>query len=767
MQHAPTAALGAAPSDVDGVEIRSEHPFEFRVELGEGFGEIGLDAAKDVADGLVETPFDQTHGAPANKLQLLSATFQFVAQAAQLVLDLANRPRSVPDASHFGFEVRAERRGEILRRFRPRRLQHHVGRVEHPAEQVELGAEYLQSQPLCLVVLGEEVDDRDVALLPIAVAATNALLDALRIPGQIVVHDGVAELHVKALRAGLGGDQHYRAGLEFVDQGAAHRHTRARPLMRRHAALLLFPPDPHGFAGTRRIVDAAEQGDVRLVEFGLSEEQIAQVVLGSERLGEDHHFTPILGTGHDHPHSGDQALRLAVARQRVGAAHEVLHQRQLVAHRRRFRRGGPATSTNRCVGIRVVGGSADVRRIVFEIVRERRNRIGVLLAAKHRPQPVGDPVKAGGERRRRRRHAAVEAEQQQLARASLERAQPGPQQILGDVVVEGALGRTHAVLEQPGAATDERLVEKVLRLAPQRALHHSAKPAFEFLGLLGRDPASVAAGAEDLLEHRLRTEQRAAAVDVLDQRPQFGQRVLNRRRRQQQHRRGADDLAHPMRRQRVPAVVAVAAVAVEPPMDAGEHLVGFVDQAEIEGRPRRQAFEPAAAACVLATDQENARTGDVDLLVRRLRRSNAEQVVEFVLPLPQQRTRHHHENPARSLRKQLRDHEAGFNGLAEAHFVGEDAAAFRDSAQREHHRVDLVRVGIDPASALRRHLPKAFAGAPQPHEFLRVVAAMNRVRDHAGKRYVGGHEHSTVRPTVRASSPLHRPAPPPASHAIR
>ncbi len=65
-----------------------------------------------------------------------------------------------------------------------------------------------------------------VVLLAVAMAAPDALLDALRIPGQVVVHDRVAELQVEALRAGLGGDEHLRARLELVNQREADRDVR-------------------------------------------------------------------------------------------------------------------------------------------------------------------------------------------------------------------------------------------------------------------------------------------------------------------------------------------------------------------------------------------------------------------------------------------------------------------------------------------------------------------------------------------------------------
>ena len=120
-------------------------------------------------------------------------------------------------------------------------MQDLVGGVEHGAEQLELLAQDLERQRLRHVVLGEEVDDGHVALLAVAVAAADALLDALRVPGQVVVHDGVAELEVQALGAGLGGDEHARAGAELVDQRQPHRDVAVAASARRRCGTLLDP----------------------------------------------------------------------------------------------------------------------------------------------------------------------------------------------------------------------------------------------------------------------------------------------------------------------------------------------------------------------------------------------------------------------------------------------------------------------------------------------------------------------------------------------
>lgn len=60
-------------------------------------------------------------------------------------------------------------------------MQDHVGHVEHFAEEVELAAQDLEREPLRFVVLRQEVDDRDVWLLPLAETAPDSLLDPLRI----------------------------------------------------------------------------------------------------------------------------------------------------------------------------------------------------------------------------------------------------------------------------------------------------------------------------------------------------------------------------------------------------------------------------------------------------------------------------------------------------------------------------------------------------------------------------------------------------------
>ena len=46
----------------------------------------------------------------------------------------------------------------------------------------------LVNTPVGFVSFVQEVDDHDIVLLAVAMATPDALLDALRIPGEIVVH---------------------------------------------------------------------------------------------------------------------------------------------------------------------------------------------------------------------------------------------------------------------------------------------------------------------------------------------------------------------------------------------------------------------------------------------------------------------------------------------------------------------------------------------------------------------------------------------------
>ena len=163
-------------------------------------------------------------------------------------------------------------------------------------------------------------------------------------------------------------------------------------------------------------------------------------------------------------------------------------------------------------------------------------------------------------------------------------------------------------------------------------------------------------------------------------------------------------------------------------MNAGEHFVGFVDEEQLEGRRLLQALEAAFAAGELAPGDEHAGCRDVHVVVARVPRVDAEEIAQFGLPLAKQRSRHDDEHPARAFGQQLRDDQAGFDGLAQPHFVGKDAAALGNALQREHHRFDLVRIRVHPTPPLGGDVAALFAGPAQADQLFGVVAAVDRVQ---------------------------------------
>ena len=198
----------------------------------------------------------------------------------------------------------------------------------------------------------------------------------------------------------------------------------------------------------------------------------------------------------------------------------------------------------------------------------------------------------------------MKAEQEQLAGVAPEGMQGRRQEVVRDVVVEGALGRAHAVLEELRPSPDEGTVQKLPCLPAERALNHVGEPPPQFLRLVSGDATAIV-GAEDVLEHGLVPEQRAARVDVLDEPPQFAQGVLDRRRRQEQDGRYIDHPADPVRHQRLRAFLVIDAGPVVTAVNPGEDFVRLINQAEVPGRGR-EARRSCLATSVLAPREKHA-----------------------------------------------------------------------------------------------------------------------------------------------------------------
>ena len=131
------------------------------------------------------------------ELELLEAGLDFLGLSAVLV-DLGDTPLEI-DTGADG-------------------TQHFVASPKHALEELELLRQQLVHPCIGLIAAVDEVDHHHVVLLTVAVAAPDALLDALRVPRQVVVDDERAELEVDAFGSGLGGNHDLATLLEVLDQ---------------------------------------------------------------------------------------------------------------------------------------------------------------------------------------------------------------------------------------------------------------------------------------------------------------------------------------------------------------------------------------------------------------------------------------------------------------------------------------------------------------------------------------------------------------------
>ena len=156
-------------------------------------------------------------------------------------------------------------------------------------------------------------------------AAANALLDALRVPRQVIVDDEGAELQVDAFGSRLGRDHDVGAGAvilaEVVDErGAAVHLRRAGDAV---GAFMLFQPAPVDGGGVFVAVGAAEQH--QLAGIAIGGQEAIQIFLRALGLREDDGFARRAKLGHLAKAQGQrfqQGLRLGVRLQGAGSVDE-------------------------------------------------------------------------------------------------------------------------------------------------------------------------------------------------------------------------------------------------------------------------------------------------------------------------------------------------------------------------------------------------------------------------------------------------------------
>ena len=89
-----------------------------------------------------------------------------------------------------------------------------------------------------------------------------------------------------------------------------------------------------------------------------------------------------------------------------------------------------------------------------------------------------------------------------------------------DIVVDLALLRAHAVLEQKCSTVNEGLLQELLGLATKRALANAADASPQFVGLVD-DERTIVTVAKHLAEGSQVSEQSAGGLDVLREAPEL------------------------------------------------------------------------------------------------------------------------------------------------------------------------------------------------------------------------------------------------------
>ncbi len=320
------------------------------------------------------------------------------------------------------------------------------------------------------------------------------------------------------------------------------------------------------------------------------------------------------------------------------------------------------------------------------------------------------------------------------------------EEVAAHVVVEGALRDAHRVVELLRVALLERLVEELLRLSAERALHDGAEARLQLLLLPGGEVPVVGA-AEDGAEGGEVAEEGLLAIDVLHEAPELGEAVLDRRRREQEDRRrvASEQLLHARGGQRLGGLGLLVAEAVVPLVDPREDLVGLVDDAEVERARVQERGRPAFGASSFAADEEDAVAVETALARLAVFGVDVEELEQLLLPLPEQRLWRDEQDARGALSEELRDDEPGLDGLSEPHLVGQDAAAVAAAGEGEDDGVDLVRVGVDLAGTLRSDLPTRVARGAAEHEGLRVEQALRGMEAARGVGRGVGHAGTRVR----------------------
>jgi hypothetical protein len=112
-------------------------------------------------------------------------------------------------------------------------------------------------------------------------------------------------------------------------------------------------------------------------------------------------------------------------------------------------------------------------------------------------------------------------------------------------------------------------------------------------------------------------------------------------------------------------------------------------------------------------NEEHARAFDGVRIELSLASFDSEEAVQLGLPLSEEGLGDDQEHTSYALSEELGDDDTCFDGLAQTDFVGQDAASFRNAAEREDYGVYLVRVWVDSTAPLSGGIASVLIGASQ------------------------------------------------------
>lgn len=154
------------------------------------YASIGFDARKTFGDVVIEV-FEETFSSVGHLGLNLLIEFQAKLRECGVYLFLATV--LLIDAIYLPLDIIT----------RCNRAKDFIAGTEDPFEQVEFLVKKLVYALIRLISFVKEINDNNIMLLSVSMAATDSLFDALRVPGKVVIDDQRAELEVQSLRCGL------------------------------------------------------------------------------------------------------------------------------------------------------------------------------------------------------------------------------------------------------------------------------------------------------------------------------------------------------------------------------------------------------------------------------------------------------------------------------------------------------------------------------------------------------------------------------------